>query len=209
MKEFWLSGEKEVFIDGDMGPIQAGFTPGESRDTALLVCHPHPQAQGTMFNKVVTTIVQAGKSLGFPVCRFNYRGVGASVGVYDHAIGEMADAIAVAKWLLLKTGCRKVWLTGFSFGACIAYNIQEKIPCTGVILVCPSIEKMRFNPAAAPTFVVQASEDEIVSAKAVVEWARQNSQEKVQVISGAGHFYHGKLLELKEVMIKILEKAIG
>ena len=57
--DYFLSREKEVFIEGGCGKIQAGLMVGENAEVCVLVCHQQPQYQGTMFNKVETTVVKA------------------------------------------------------------------------------------------------------------------------------------------------------
>ena len=48
-----------------------------------VVAHPHPLYGGTMDNKVVQTLARAFVQTGWNCLRFNFRGVGASEGVYD------------------------------------------------------------------------------------------------------------------------------
>ena len=69
----------------------------EVREVAV-ICHPHPLQQGTMSNKVVTTVARAFAKLGADAVRFNFRGVGASAGAYADGIGERGDALAVVAW---------------------------------------------------------------------------------------------------------------
>ena len=194
---YFLSGEKEVWIQGESGRLQAGLIEG-SRQEAILICHPHPQFQGTMFNKVVTTAIKAGKSQGFSCLRFNYRGVGGSEGCYDHGIGEWHDAVYAGRWLIQKTGCVRLWLLGFSFGGGIAYRAHAELPCCGMVLICPSIQgNGAIKKDACPLWVIQAEEDEVIDPKCVYNWASQMSAEQVVRVAGASHFFHGQLLQLQ------------
>src|SRR5699024_12155295 len=45
-------------------------------DTVALLCHPNPLFDGTMNNKVVTTMYRFARDSGMHVVRFNFRGVG-------------------------------------------------------------------------------------------------------------------------------------
>ena len=64
-----------------------------------LICHPHPLHQGTMHNKVVTTLAKAAAVCGYVSLRFNFRGVGKSEGSYGEGHGELMDAKAALVYL--------------------------------------------------------------------------------------------------------------
>src|SRR4051812_34355904 len=61
---------------------------------AAVVCHPHPQAGGTMNNNVVYRVAKALEESGSAVMRFNFRGVGRSTGSYGGGSAEVEDARA-------------------------------------------------------------------------------------------------------------------
>ena len=48
-----------------------------------------------MDNKVVQTLARAFVQCGWRALRFNFRGVGATEGVYDEGRGELLDLLAV------------------------------------------------------------------------------------------------------------------
>lgn len=85
------------------GPCQLegllSLTDNEPNGLAL-ICHPHPLYQGTMHNKVVTTLARAAAECGYASLRFNFRGVGKSEGSYGEGIGELEDAKAALAFLL-------------------------------------------------------------------------------------------------------------
>jgi hypothetical protein len=60
-----------------------------------VIAHPHPLFGGTMDNKVVQTVARAFVQSGWRALRFNFRGVGASHGIYDEGLGELEDLLAV------------------------------------------------------------------------------------------------------------------
>jgi alpha/beta superfamily hydrolase len=206
MRARWLANEKEVMLNGPCGQLQAGFISGKRADVAMLVCHPHPLHQGTMFNKVVTTAVKAACDQQMSTLRFNYRGVGLSEGSYGDVEGEARDALSAAQWLLNTANCQHLWLVGFSFGAAVSYQIQPSIPNCGTVLICPSVERMAFSKSSnAPIHVIQAANDEVVSPQAVTSWCKEQANVNVQLVPGASHFFHGKLPELKACLTQILE----
>ena len=135
--------EQKIFIPGPSGRLEAqvaGILPENQipRDvtpkTVGIICHPHPLYQGTMHNKVVTTLVRAWQSLGLATIRFNFRGVGESEGQYGDQIGEVEDLKAVIKWLAKqkaqnidkdkqRTQAFQLCLGGFSFGSLISAKV--------------------------------------------------------------------------------------
>src|SRR5690625_5389540 len=97
--------ETAITIDGPAGSLEARAQGGRAdgplagHGYAAVVCHPHPLHEGTMHNKVVTTLVRTYRDLGIDSVRFNFRGVGASEGEYDQAKGEVEDLLAVVAWM--------------------------------------------------------------------------------------------------------------
>src|SRR6188472_4665225 len=91
---------ESLFIPGPGGPLEAIVeTPAEVVPQAVaVICHPHPVYGGTMTNKVVHMLAKSCNELGLAAVRFNYRGVGASEGVYAEGDGETDDAVAVLDW---------------------------------------------------------------------------------------------------------------
>src|SRR5690625_6755874 len=73
--------ETAITIDGPAGSLEARAQGGRAdgplagHGYAAVVCHPHPLHEGTMHNKVVTTLVRTYRDLGIDSVRFNYRGV--------------------------------------------------------------------------------------------------------------------------------------
>ncbi len=83
---------ESFFLEGEAGRLEALLNLGlPDAPYACVVCHPHPLFGGTMHNKVVFHAMKALNAFGFPVLRFNFRGVGASAGEHDYGRGEIAD----------------------------------------------------------------------------------------------------------------------
>ena len=86
---------RNFFLEGPAGPLEAILwrPAAQSRPLlATLVCHPHPLYGGTLHNKVVFHTMKALNHFGFPVLRFNFRGVGASEGTHDEGVGDQGPA---------------------------------------------------------------------------------------------------------------------
>lgn len=171
-----------------------------------VVCHPHSQAGGTLDNKVVHTLARTFQELDLPTLRFNFRGVGRSAGEFDHGIGETDDALAVIEWGRARWPGVPFWLAGFSFGAYVALRASARRIPERLVTVAPPVQRFEFAPLQAPQcpwLLIQGDQDEIVDYKAVVAWSQTLSPAPdVVVLPGVGHFFHGRLHELKEAVIR-------
>lgn len=183
-------------------------------DTVALLCHPNPLFEGTMNNKVVTTMYRFARDNGMHVVRFNFRGVGQSTGEHDYADGEVLDAMTVLQWLAGQTGARKLWLGGFSFGGYVTARVAEQVlvsphiwglsdfELVNVALISPSIEKNDSADLSLPTdktFEIYGSADEVIDPANMQAFAERLGI-AVSVVDGAGHFFHGRLAELKRLL---------
>ena len=81
----------EVIFPGPEGRLEGRFNPGlRPRAPVAMILHSHPQAGGTMNNKIVQLLYQTFVRRGFATLRFNFRGVGKSQGTFDNGIGELS-----------------------------------------------------------------------------------------------------------------------
>lgn len=201
MNTFTKRGE----IAGPAGPLSVAVdttTDVPSRGLAV-VCHPHPLQGGTMDNKVVTTVARALTQRGWRTVRFNYRGVGHSGGVWDEGRGEIDDALAVIA--AHRTDGEPLVLGGFSFGGYIAASAAAKLADAHkprrMVLVAPSTLKHPTPPVTADTLLIHGEADDIVPLSASMDWARPQAL-PVVVVPGAGHFFHGQLMLLKQLVLR-------
>ena len=111
---------RSVDLTGPVGRLEAIVNEGgQDAPFAAVVCHPHPLGGGTLHNKVVYHAMKAlndpAWGLGWPVLRFNFRGVGLSQGAHDGE-AEAEDVEAALTWLENEYK-RPLVAVGFSFGA--------------------------------------------------------------------------------------------
>ena len=173
-----------------------------------VIAHPHPLFGGTMDNKVVQTIARAFVQCGWRAVRFNFRGVGASTGVYDAGQGELQDMLAVVQDQAPQGALA---LAGFSFGAFVtSHAIAQLAPqrqLDKIVLVGTAAS--RFAVAAlAPelherALVVHGEIDDTVPLSDVLDWARPQKL-PVTVIPGVEHFFHGQLPLLRSLVARHL-----
>lgn len=177
-----------------------------------VVCHPHPLHGGTLDNKVVYTLARAFVECGAPAIRFNFRGVGASAGRYDEGRGETDDALAVVDYGRRRWPGAATWLAGFSFGGAVAIRAAQHVSPQALVTVAPGITRVAMHDVAAPQcrwLLVQGDADEVIDPTAVLEWALRLSGESahppaVRRFAGGGHFFHGRLHELRQTVIQFL-----
>lgn len=192
---------QSVTVAGPAGAIECAIdrpAGGLSHGVAVL-CHPHPLHGGTLTNKVVQTLARAFVQLGYTSVRFNFRGAGASQGTWDEGRGEIDDALAVIA--AQRVAGQTLVLGGFSFGACIATQAAHRLtePAARLVLVGPAVLNFEAARVPADTLVIQGEKDEVVALQAVLDWARPQSL-PVTVLPGAGHFFHGQLALLKQIV---------
>jgi uncharacterized protein len=178
-----------------------------------VVCHPHPLYGGTLDNKVVYTLARAFVELGVPAIRFNFRGVGASVGQYDDGRGETDDALAVIAYGRERWPHASLWLAGFSFGGAVAVRAAAQARPERLVTVAPGVTRVPMAGIASPAcpwLIVQGDADDVVEPSAVRDWAsRQSLAPTVRLLPGAGHFFHGRLHELRQVVLDFLAQIAG
>jgi len=186
--------------------------PDEEPAGVALVCHPHPQHGGTMHNKVAHTLARAFLKRGMAALRFNFRGVGKSEGDFDEARGEVDDALACLEYLKERWPGKPAWLSGFSFGAAVAIRAAVRAGPAGLVSVAPAVYRfvdgLEEQPAC-PWLIVHGEDDEVVPVDETVEWV--NGLEpgpELLLFPETGHFFHGKLVELREAVIEFLQADI-
>lgn len=192
------------------------FNVNEPRAIAV-IAHPLPTMGGTMENKIVTTLAKTFAELGFATLRFNFRGVGASYGEFDSGNGEMEDMLAVIEHAKNAFGELPLVLAGFSFGGYVAARTAQQIQPRKLVLIAPAVGRFAPSalldlngvgalrtgmPAVPPgTLVIHGEQDEVIPLADALDWARPQ-QLPVIVFPEAGHFFHGHLNQLKQIVLR-------
>lgn len=206
---------EKVFIDGPVGKLESEIIIPEAKNPnfkndVIIICHPHPLHDGTMQNKVVTTIAKAFANANIPSVRFNFRGVGKSEGVFGNYIGEVQDCIAVVNYVNDKFNKPNIWLAGFSFGAYVAAKVSTQYPVSNLIMVAPAVHHnsdYKYLSLNCPVLVIQGDEDEIVPVAEVYSWFDKlilngKFNKTLVKIPNASHFFHSKLIDLRNSITK-------
>ena len=196
-------------LQGPAGAIEClRDEPADAARGVAVIAHPHPLFGGTMDNKVVQTLTRAFVQAGWSAVRFNFRGVGATEGGHDEGRGETDDFLAVVAAAAPQA---QLALAGFSFGSFVASRALETLwPQRNIEkIVLVGTAAARFSVATLPpeaherTLVVHGEQDDTVPLAAVLDWARPQSL-PVTVVPGGGHFFHGQLPLLKNLVARHL-----
>jgi alpha/beta superfamily hydrolase len=206
-------------IDGPAGLLEVVLEdPAAAPRGLVVIAHPHPLMGGTMDNKVVHTLVRAFVLAGWRAVRFNFRGVGLSESAWDEGRGETQDMLAVAAHHLADPALRglPLALAGFSFGGFVAASahaaLQDQaaqnaaaVAPSQLVLISPAT-RYDVPPVPAHTLVVEGEEDDVVPLASILDWARPQNL-PVTVVPGTGHFFHGQLATLREVVLRHLRAS--
>jgi uncharacterized protein len=197
---------QSTLINGPAGLLQCAVdAPAEPRGV-VVICHPHPQHGGTQDNKVVQTLARAFVQCGYLAVRFNFRGVGQSEGTWDEGRGEVEDALAVVA-AHAQPG-QPLLLAGFSFGGFVAASAAQRLaggsqPVQRLVLVGPAASRFALPAVPPGTLVLHGEADDVVPLQSVFDWARPQVL-PVTVLPGVGHFFHGQLPLLKNLVVQAL-----
>lgn len=156
-----------------------------------------------MENKVVQMLAKTFFRLGYAVVRFNFRGVGASAGAFDEGRGETEDALAVLDYAHREWGELSVVLAGFSFGSYVQTRVYERVHASlsveRMVLIGPAVGRFQLGAVPADTLIVHGEQDDVVPLADVFAWARPHAL-PIVVFPGCGHFFHGRLVQLQQVI---------
>lgn len=205
-----LTRETPVVIAGPVGQLEALYLDCAEPKGLALLCHPNPVQGGTMMNKVVSTLQRTARDAGLITLRFNYRGTGASEGSHDMGTGEVDDAFAAARWLRARHPDLPITLFGFSFGGFVAASLGGRLEAQGeklerVFMIAPAVMRLRDEdalPHNCPLTVIQPETDEVIDPQLVYNWSNDLSRpHELLKVAECGHFFHGKLTDLKDLVL--------
>lgn len=205
-----------ISIQGPVGLLETIYLPaqGQARGVAV-INHPNPLQGGTNTNKVIQTAAKALTGLGFHCYLPNLRGVGNSEGAHDYGLGETEDCICVIDHARAQhPDLEKFVLAGFSFGGYVAnFAAQQREPDM-LLLMGAALNHYtnRPEPEAAPnsrkTLIIHGAEDEVVEIEKVLAWAEPQDI-PVIALAGSTHFFHGKLIVLRDTITRFAPMILG
>ena len=200
-----MSQLSEHLIASPTGHLEALVDDPADAARAIVLCHPHPQYGGTMYDDVLDTAAAVARRHRFATIRFNFRGVGDSSGRYDNGVGEVDDLLAVVDWTRERIGAKPLWVGGYSFGSNIAWRGLARCgDVEGVVLIAPPVAMMDFSarPSRLPNLTIVAGErDDFVDANDLGRWAKTAAPAaRVIGLPGADHFFSGAYTGLAKAL---------
>jgi uncharacterized protein len=182
------------------GRLEAVLNTGrDDAPYAALVCHPHPLGGGTMHNKVVYHAMKVFTSLGLPVLRFNFRGVGLSEGAFDEGKGEQDDVRGALNWMEANLN-KPILFAGFSFGsyvglrACCGDPRVKALICLGLPVHADGRDyTYGFLPQCSQPKLFISGDHDPYGPRAQVEQVVETATEPKRLVwvEGAEHFFQG------------------
>lgn len=209
----------EVIFAGPEGRLEGRYHPSDDPSApCALILSPHPKAGGHMDHRIPVAMYESYKRRGFSVLRFNFRGVGRSVGTYDNGSGELQDAAYALDWMQsFNQNAPFSWVSGYSFGAWIGMQLLMRRPeVAGFVSMSLPTNTYDFAflaPCPASGLVTYGSEDTLVPAEdvdRVVEKIRvqKGTQISTYKIEGADHFYTNHLELAMDVIEDYLDEHL-
>lgn len=203
-----------LLLNGPAGALEAcvEFPEGEhAEDVVAIVCHPLSTDGGTMHNKVVTMAAKSLRELGIATVRFNFRSVGESQGEFDCGNGESDDLRCVDAWVRTNKPGWKVWFVGFSFGSYVTFKNAVALNADALISIAPPVARRGWDFNAIPLpkvpwLVLMGEADEIVPPQSVFDWiAALPVKPQLVRFADTGHFFHRKLIDLRNAIQQVVQ----
>jgi len=160
--------------------------------------------------------MKALNSFGFPVLRFNFRGVGLSQGEHDNGVGELDDVRTALEWLETEFPLPLIF-AGFSFGAAVGLRVacadaRVKAVIGLGIPAAPADEEIYdfefLKTCEKPKLLVSGARDQFGPRKLLEGLhATLHEAKNPVIIEGAAHVSGGRLKEVREAIHLWVEEA--
>ncbi|EGH27589.1 hypothetical protein PSYJA_00505, partial [Pseudomonas syringae pv. japonica str. M301072] len=114
------------------------------------------------------------------------------------------------KWLRAQHPDLPMTLFGFSFGGYVAANLGGRLEAQGeklthlflIAAAASRLEDQSVLPKACPLTIIQPENDEVIDPETVYAWsAALQSPHELLKVAECGHFFHGKLTDLKDLLL--------
>lgn len=169
----------------------------------LVLCHPHPQFGGDMYNPVIQTAAETAFQEGYLTLRFNFRGVGRSEGDYGEGLKEQEDVESAIDYLhsIHNDPSFSILLLGYSFGAWVGIPVavrDERIK--GMVVIAPPLEKYSFDflKGSKKKKLIIVGNQDLFCPHSMLQPLFQTLEEPktLSMVEGADHFffYHHRSL---------------
>lgn len=191
-------------------------TPFDStRPPCVLMCHPNPRQGGSIYNNVLDSSSNSLLQEGIASLRFNFRGVGASTGVFGDGTFEGIDTLSVIDFTsrLDQIDGGRLGILGYSFGAGIALEAAlatSKVKSVTSI-ACPQRRFSTFGTVeiVQPKLLICGDHDHDFPLGQFRFLSRRfTNPYQVEIISGADHFFKGYEKLLGDLVGKFFQETL-
>jgi len=200
------AGRLEALIDAPEAPPKA----------AAVFAHPLPTHGGSMHTKAVYQATKGLVGANCAVLRFNFRGVGASEGVFTGGEGEKADFKAALDYMSARYPDVPLWSAGFSFGSWIALEtgaVDERV--TVLIGIAPPVTREGYDfsntrRSTKPKFFIQGEADDICPLQDMWKFYSELPEPKeLVIVDAADHLFDGHTTEVGEAIADLVKDFHG
>ena len=203
-----------IQIYGPVGNLETLYLPAQGAERGVAVInHPNPTQGGTFTNKVIQTAAKCLAQMGFHCYLPNLRGTGNSAGQYSEGKGETDDCIAVIDHARAQhPQAAQLAIAGFSFGGYVAnFAAQARQPDL-LLLIGAALNHYALptppTPDVQKTLIIHGEKDEVVDIAKPLAWCAAQDIPLI-VIPESGHFFHGKLIVLRDTVNRFAPCIIG
>ena len=182
-----------------------------TENVLILICHPHPQYGGNMFNNVVSGVFNKLVRNDISCIRFNFRGVGRSTGSHSNGTGELSDVHACIDFVINERKFEKIFLCGYSYGAaigCSAVGYSDKI--VGYISISFPWDFMgskykELSQSSKPKLFIQGDKDTVAHyGNFQKNFDYYLDPKKKKIVEGADHFYGNYEEQVADIVLEFL-----
>ena len=203
----------EIFISNNDVTLEAELFQSKlsTEDVLVLICHPHPQYGGNMFNNVVTGVFNKLVKNKISCMRFNFRGVGRSTGSHSNGTGELSDVHACIDFVINERKFEKIFLCGYSYGAaigCSAVGYSDKI--VGYISISFPWDFMgskykELSQSSKSKLFIQGDKDTVAHyGNFQKNFDYYLDPKKKKIVEGADHFYGNYEEQVADIVLEFL-----
>jgi len=210
--------EKEkLFIKNNEIKLEAEYFVSKQnmKNPVVLICHPHPQYGGNMYNNVVSRVFDKLIKNDISCLRFNFRGVGRSTGMHSNGTGELEDARACINFLINEKNHESLIICGYSYGAgigCSAINYSDKV-ISYISISFPwnfvDAQYKTQSQSDKPKLFIQGDQDTVAVYEKFQENFNYYMNPKIKkIIAGANHFYWGYEEQIANEVLKFYNSLV-
>jgi len=212
-----MVGNELLFIRNNEIELEVEYfnSKTNAENPVVLICHPHPQYGGNMYNNVVSGVFNKLIKNDITCLRFNFRRVGKSTGSHSDGQGELSDVKTCIDFLIKEKNHEKIIICGYSYGAaigCSAINYSDKV--IGYISisfpwdVMGSYYKTQSQSDKLKLFI-QGNQDTVALYESFEENYKFYKNPKIRkIIDGADHFYWGYEEQIVDEILRFYNSII-